>query len=138
MTRVVFDTVGFVRGLINPISRWGHILFDYADDYQLIVSDPIILEVLDVLQRPAIVRLFKTMPGRDVAAIVAILTDAEFVEVREILAVSRDPKDDKFLATAAQAGADYLVSEDQDLLVLREYKGVHIVNAVTFLDLLEQ
>ncbi len=138
MTRVVFDTVGFVRGLINPISRWGHILFDYADDYQLIVSDPIILEVLDVLQRPAIVRLFKTLPGRDVAAIVAILTDAEFVDVREILAVSRDPKNNKFLATAAQAGADYLVSEDQDLLVLREYKGVHSVNAATFLDLLEQ
>jgi len=104
----------------------------------LIVSDPIILDVLDVLQRPAIVRLFKTLPGRDVAAIVAILTDAQFVDVREILAVSRDPKNNKFLATAAQAGADYLVSEDQDLLVLREYKGVHSVNAATFLDLLEQ
>ncbi len=104
----------------------------------MIVSEPIILEVLDVLQRPALVRLFKTLPGRDAAAIVAILTDAEFVEVREILAVSRDPKDDTFLATATQAGADYLVSEDQDLLVRREYEGVHIVNAVRFLDLLEQ
>ena len=137
MTRAVFDTVGFVRGLINPLSRWGHILFDYADEYQLIVSEPIILEVLDVLRRPAVVRLFKTLPGRDVAAIVAILTDAEFVEVREVPAVSRDPKGDKFLATAAQAGAEYLVSEDQDLLVLREYEGVRIVNAAMFLDLLD-
>ncbi|MGI8690720.1 MAG: putative toxin-antitoxin system toxin component, PIN family [Thermomicrobiales bacterium] len=136
MIWAVFDTVGFVRGLINPLSRWGHVLFDYADDYQLIVSEPIVLEVLDVLRRPAVVRLFKTLPGRDVAAIVAILTDAEFVEVREIPAVSRDPKDDKFLATAVLAGADYLVSEDQDLLVLQEYSGVRIVNAATFLSLL--
>lgn len=136
MIRIVIDTVGFVRGLINPLSRWGHILFDYADDYQLIVSEPIILEVLDVLRRPAVVRLFKTLPGRDVAAIVAILTDAELVEVQEILAISRDPKDDKFLATAARAGADYLVSEDEDLLVLREYEGVRIVDAATFLALL--
>lgn len=136
--RVVFDTVGFVRGLINPLSRWGHILFDYADDYQLIVSEPIILEVLDVLRRPAVVRLFKTLPGRDVAAIVAILTDAELVEVREIPAVSRDPKDDKFLATASLAGADYLVSEDEDLLVLREYRGFRIVDAATFLDFLHE
>lgn len=137
MIRIVIDTVGFVRGLINPLSRWGHILFDYADKYQLIVSEPIILEVLDVLRRPAVVRLFKTLPGRDVAAIVAILTDAESVEVREIPAVSRDPKDDKFLATAALAGAEYLVSEDQDLLVLQEYEGVRIVDAATFLDLLD-
>jgi putative PIN family toxin of toxin-antitoxin system len=135
--RIVFDTVGFVRGLINPLSRWGHILFDDADEYQLIVSEPIILELLDAMRRPAVVRLFKTLPGRDVAAIVAILTDAEFVEVREIPAVSRDPKDDTFLATAAQAGAVYLVSEDQDLLALREYEGVRIVNAATFLDLLD-
>lgn len=42
MTRVVFDTVGFVRGLINPLSRWRYILFDDADHYQLIVSEPVI------------------------------------------------------------------------------------------------
>ncbi len=142
MTRVVFDTVGFVRGLINPLSRWGRILFDYADHYQLVVSEPVIREVLDVLRRPAVVRLFKTLPvfktlpGRNLATIVAILADAEMIEVREIPAVSRDPKDDKFLATAAQAGTDCLVSEDQDLLVLQEYNGVRIVDAATFLDLL--
>lgn len=138
MRRVVFDTVGFVRGLINPLSRWGHILFDYANQYQLIVSEPIVLEVLDVLRRPAVVRLFRTLPVRDVSATLAILADAEFIEVREIPAVSRDPKDDKFLATAALAGAAYLVSEDQDLLVLGEYEGVRIVNAATFLDLLDR
>ena len=52
--------------------------------------------------------------------------------------MSRDPKDDKFLATAVRAGADYLVSEDQDLLVLGEHEGVEIVDAVTFLRLIER
>ena len=36
--------------------------------------------------------------------------------------VSRDPKDDKFLATAVASEADYVVSEDRDLLDL----GAHI------------
>ena len=41
-------------------------------------------------------------------------------------------------ALALLAGAAYLVSEDQDLLVLGEYEGVRIVDAVTFLDLLKR
>jgi len=51
---------------------------------------------------------------------------------------SRDPKDDVFLATAVAAEAEYLVSEDQDLLVLGEYEGVKIVNTLSFLRVLEQ
>ena len=135
--RVVFDTVGFVRGLINPRSRWGRILFEYADRYTLIASEPIILEALDVLRRPAVVRLFKTLPGRDPAAIIAILGVAEEVEVHAIPAVSRDPKDDKFLATAVAGQAAYLVSEDKDLLEIGEYEGIRILSATAFLAILE-
>lgn len=135
--RVVFDTVGFVRGLINPRSRWGRILFDDADRSTLIVSEPIVLEALDVLRRPAVVRLFKTLPGRDTATIIAILRNAEAVEVRDIPAVSRDPKDDKFLATAVAGRAAYLVSEDKDLLDIGEYAGIRIITAAAFLALLD-
>jgi len=46
-------------------------------------------------------------------------------------------KDDIFLVAAAAAHADYLVSEDNDLLVLGEYAGVRIVDAATFLAILE-
>jgi predicted nucleic acid-binding protein len=51
--------------------------------------------------------------------------------------MARDPKDDKFLATAKAVAADYLVSEDEDLLVLEEYEGTRIVNAAAFLRILE-
>ncbi len=67
-----------------------------------------------------------------------LLGQAERVELTEIPAVARDPKDDKFLATAAVAGADYLVTEDDDLLVLGEYQGVKIVKAAAFLRILGQ
>lgn len=134
--RVVFDTVGFVRGLINPLSRWGHILFDYADSYQLVVSEPLILEALDVLRRPAVTRLFRTLPGRDPAAIIAILQAADAVTVAAIPAVSRDPEDDKVIATALAGGAAYIVSEDRDLLDIGAYEGIAIIDAETFLAML--
>jgi predicted nucleic acid-binding protein len=47
-------------------------------------------------------------------------------------------KDDKFLATAYTAKADYLVTEDNDLLVLEEYKGIKIITAENFLEILER
>jgi len=72
----------------------------------------------------------------DVARIIEILGQAEIVEVPVIPVVSRDEKDDKFLATARAAGADYLITEDEDLLVIGEYEGVRIIDAAMFLKIL--
>lgn len=67
-----------------------------------------------------------------------LLAQAESVETPHIPAVSRDPKDNKFLATAHAANAEYLVTEDQDLLVLKEYRGVRIITAAELIHLLEE
>jgi hypothetical protein len=50
--------------------------------------------------------------------------------------VCRDPDDDYLLGCAAAGGADYLVTGDDDLLAVRQYRGVAIVDARTFLTVL--
>ncbi len=137
MISAVFDTVIFVRSLINPDSRWGRLVFEKADSYRLAASHETIGEVLVVLSRPELVRKFRGFGDLNRQAVFDRLAAAEIVEVRAIPAVARDPKDDVFLATAAAAHADYLVSEDNDLLVLGEYDGVRIVDAATFLAIIE-
>ena len=134
--RVVFDAVIFVRSLINCSGLWRRLVFTHGERYRLVISEPIAVEILEVLHRPELTRKYRGAASANLQTILDILANAEIVIVDEIPAVSRDPKDDKFLATAALAGADYLVSEDEDLLVLREYRGVRIVDAATFLDLL--
>ncbi len=136
--RVVFDTVGFVRALINPKSRWGRIVFDYAASYTLILSRPMVVEILAVLRRPEVVRLFQTLPGRDPATILHILQTAETIQLTGIPAVNRDPKDDKVLATAVAGKADYLVSEDRDLLDMERYEGIAIIDAEEFIGMLAE
>jgi putative PIN family toxin of toxin-antitoxin system len=138
MVRVVFDTVVFVRGLINPRGRWGRLLFDEADRYHLILSPAIIKEIVEVIHRPALTRRFRPLTGDEVERILAVLTRATIVEPAAIPAVSPDAKDDIFLATARAGGADYLVSADKDLLVLGDYEGITIITAQALLDLLEQ
>lgn len=136
--KVVFDTVVFVRSLINPHGRWGKAVFGHADSYSLILSQPILAEIFDVLRRPELTRKFRSLQGMNIARVLEILGQAQVVEVMMTPRASRDPKDDKFLATAQAAGAAYLVSEDEDLLVLGEYEGVKIVDTATFLAILEQ
>lgn len=140
MVRVVFDTVVFVRALLNRRSQWSRLVFDRGANYRLLVSPETLQEALQVLHRPELVRRFTKFPGRDAAALIDLLHLAEVVDVDlgAFPRVCRDPKDDKFLATARAADAQYLVSEDEDLLVLREYEGRLIINAESFLGVLDQ
>lgn len=47
---------------------------------------------------------------------------------------SRDPDDDKFIHCALASKSIYVVSGDQDLLVLEGVEGVEIITAKDFLD----
>ncbi len=137
MIKVVFDTVVFVRGLINPYNFCGRALFTSPELHRLFVSQPVIAEILEVLHREELTTKFQTLGRFDLASVIELLGQAEVVEIPQVAAVSRDPKDDKFLATAMAARADYLVTEDQDLLVLKEHQGVRIVTCETFRQLLD-
>lgn len=138
MLRVVFDTVVFVRSLINPHSDCGRIVFAHSQRYRLFLSQPVAVEILEVLRRPELTHKFRRLRGMDAARVIELLGEAEVVDVSVIPKVARDPTDDKFLATAVAAGADHLVSEDEDLLVLKQYHGVQIITAADFLHLLER
>ena len=45
----------------------------------------------------------------------------------------RDSDDDKFIACAVSASADFIVSGDKDLLDVGKYKSVKIISASEFL-----
>jgi len=140
MVRVVFDTVVFVRALLNRRSLWARLVFDRAGEYRLVVSPPVVREAVGVLRRPELVRRFSTLPGRDPAAVLALLDEADRADVGTgpIPPVARDPNDDVFLATARAGDAAFIVSEDKDLLVLEVYEGVRIVDAAAFLGVLDE
>ncbi|TSC88197.1 MAG: PilT protein domain-containing protein [Microgenomates group bacterium Gr01-1014_16] len=138
MIRVVLDTVVFVRSLINPYGRWGELVFKYFDAYQLFVSREVVGEILEVLQRPELTLKFRPMKNLDYSRVIELLGQAEVVEITESYSGSRDHKDDKFLATADAARADYLVTEDEDLLVLKKHGVTKIIDSLEFLRILEK
>jgi putative PIN family toxin of toxin-antitoxin system len=67
-----------------------------------------------------------------------ILFFFEVVEIQEnVRGVCRDPGDDKFIACAVSASADFLVSGDKDLTDLKRYKTVKIIRVSEFLSMYE-
>jgi putative PIN family toxin of toxin-antitoxin system len=137
--RVVFDTQVYLRAFINSSSACGRLFSTWSTYYILLVTDAIEDEIVDVFSRPKIRAKFPQINNSTLERVKAILHKAERVTItaEDIEAISRDPKDDIFLACAKVAEADYLVSEDNDLLVLTQYHGTKIVNVVTFLTVLE-
>jgi predicted nucleic acid-binding protein len=45
-----------------------------------------------------------------------------------------DPDDDRVLECAVTTGSDYIITNDKDLLRLKEYAGIRIVTPVQFLE----
>jgi putative PIN family toxin of toxin-antitoxin system len=131
--RVVFDTVILVRGLIGPLSLSGRLFFERTDEYEWIVSPDIVNEYLDVITWPRITAKFRSVGSRNLGIMLDLIATATVVKPVHVPAVCRDPEDDKFLAAASAGRADWIVSQDNDLLALREYEGITICTAREFL-----
>lgn len=61
-----------------------------------------------------------------------LLAQINQVVNRRQINVVRDPEDNKILESAVEAGAEYLVTRDNDLLSLEQYGNVQIVNPSQF------
>jgi putative PIN family toxin of toxin-antitoxin system len=67
-----------------------------------------------------------------------ILPFFEVVNVSEhVKGVCRDPGDDKFISCAISASADFIVTGDKDLSVLKKYQFVRIIQASEFMKMFE-
>ena len=56
------------------------------------------------------------------------------IAVSSRIELCRDPKDNKFLELAADGQADYLITGDQDLLVLHPFQATQIFTPAQFLE----
>jgi len=125
--RVVIDTSCLVSYVLTQGDLMSRGVAHWRAGTFVVLSSPATrAELAGVLARPAIQRLA-------VAPLDELVRGLErFSEhvpgALNLSGVCRDPKDDKFLACAAEGGAQHLVSSDRDLLDLCHYRDVAIVN----------
>lgn len=129
--RVVIDTNVMVSALLfagvtsqlMPLWQKGSVT--------LLLSRAILEEYLQVLAYPKF-QLTKT----EIRGLVEgeVLPFADIVRsTRRLRIVTNDPSDDKFLECAVSGKAKALISDDKDLLVLRQFRTVEILTPAQFL-----
>ena len=138
MIRIVIDTNIFGRYLIRPSAvskellevRW------LTDEVQVVTAPELIAEVTEVLRRPKIQAYIK--PQEAQVTLDTIRRKADLLpSLGPVPPYTHDPKDDKFVACALLGNAHYLVSVDEDILVLQQVEGVQMVTPYAFLLLLD-
>jgi putative PIN family toxin of toxin-antitoxin system len=133
--RAVLDTNVLVSSLISEHSPPRQLVDAWLDGrFVLVTSLYQVQEVNHVLSYPRITERIRLENAELEMILAALLTESEVVPGRlQLPGVTRDPKDDAIVACAQEGGADHLVSGDQDLLVLGEYKGTQVVTPRQFL-----
>jgi uncharacterized protein len=115
---VVLDTNVIVGHYLSRTSRSanGHVLRLWRDQrkLQLVVSDEVVAEYLEVLARLQV----GTQRIQHFAERLRRRETVTHVRLGPRFTTSRDPDDNLFLATAVAGKAQYLISNDRDLLDL--------------------
>lgn len=133
--RVVLDTNLLVSYLLTQGETMSGIVDAWEQERFVVLASPAMLaELRDVLQRP---RLRRKMTADPAALLDLMQRDAVFVPGDVALpGVTRDPKDDKFVACAVEGGADFIVSGDGDLLDMERYEDIEMIRPHQFLQML--
>ena len=131
--KLVLDTNIFISAFY-----WGGIPQKIIDriikgNDELYISNEILTEVVNVMSRPS----FKSGPETIDRYIKVIEKIGKKVFLTgEINGVCRDKDDDNKIECAIKGNTDYLVTGDEDLLILKEYQNIKITTPREYLDII--
>jgi len=128
--RILLDTNLWVSALISASMR-GRIERIIGDDRLEILADPDLLaELEEVCSRPKFAQ--RLIPDY-VAEFLQILRDRlSIVETHSQIQVCRDPNDNYLLAICLDGQAEFLLTGDDDLLVLQQFEKTRILTITEF------
>ena len=130
--RVILDTNLWISYLItNSFTE----IYEFIQEgiIILIFSEELLDEFIEVAKKPKLKKFFST---KDVESLLTTFNEfAELIAIESQIDVCRDKKDNFLLNLAVDGKADYLVTGDKDLLVLKRMGNTQIL---TYRELVEK
>ena len=128
--KIVLDT----NVLISGIFWGGHpkkiLEMVVKGTVKLYATESIVKEYFRIIEKigkknPSIVNEWKML----------LLDLLNIIEATEEISICRDEYDDMFIECAVACGAKYIVSGDEDLLVLEKYREIQIITPKKYLEM---
>src|SRR3990170_2327728 len=133
MTRVVIDTNILISALLGA-GKTRQLVQKLLRKHTVILSRPMLAEVTDVLSRDKFAEIKNQQTDRFISN---LEHRSKIVNIRSnFKIVKEDPDDDIVLNTAYSGKADYIVTGDNHLLTLKEFKRTKIVKVTEMLVIL--
>jgi len=122
--RIIIDTNVFIIALIG---KGNPKLVDWIADKKFVVlfSEESYMELIEVIRRPKFKKLFKNEQILRLLDLLDIIK--ETVIIKSSTDICRDKKDNFLLDLAKDGNADYLITEDFDLLEIEIFCETKIV-----------
>ena len=131
--RILFDT----NVLVSAFTSFGlcHQAYERALIRTQLITAPLLLQEL----RRALVEKMKIEAGLADEICAELESELEVIEPEPLSkSVCRDKDDNWVLAAALTGRADFVVSGDKDLLILKEFHGIKILSPRQFVELLDR
>ena len=137
--RAVIDTNILIRAVIRPLGTVGPISTRLRQGaFVIILSEPLFQELIEKLNLPRIGEKYH-IDARAIQTFVAELAaNGEMVVPTRRIEVCRDADDNMVLEAAVAGQANYIVTSDEDLLVLDPFEDIRIVTPRVFLGALAE
>lgn len=130
---VIFDASALVSAALKADSVPERALLRAEELDVFALSAAVEKEIVEVFNRPKFAQAIRHERREYVLGI--LRDEAVWFEPAVRVSDCRDPKDDKYLELALSAGAETIVSGDDDLLVLHPWRGVRILRPAEYLAL---
>jgi len=127
--RIIIDTNLWISFLLSKRYAFIDKLLS-RKEIQLVFCGELLDELFEVANRPKLQRFFTS---DDKKAIFDLIENyADYVLVTSKVDICRDEKDNFLLSLAKDSKADFLITGDKDLLVLKKFESTEIVTIVEF------
>lgn len=136
--KVILDANIFVSALIAEGGTQDQIVHHLKRQYVIVISEEILQGVEKVLHYDRIQKKYK-ISNQVIGKYLHQLRKDCLVRVYpSVRVVKNDPDDNKYIACAKQVHADYIVTGDNHLLNLKEYRDTRIITPAQFLKILKE
>lgn len=130
--RIVVDVNILISALLFPYSKPDLALQKAQDLGEILMSFPIWTELENVMARPKFNRYIQ-LEKREQFLRELYQTITPINDILETITDCRDPKDNKYLELAVTGKAQYIITGDNDLLILNPFREINIIKPDEFL-----
>ena len=133
LNRVVIDTNVFISALLNPVGIPRKVINIAFNQFTILQSEATYQELATRISKNKFDKYLEKDDKLDF--LLSLKNRSLFVEFVHETTICSDSDDNKFLELALSGMAQYIITGDNDLLILNTYQRIPIITPAEFLDL---